>query len=76
MLIHDAARPLVSAEVIDGVLDALRTHPGAAPALAVTDALWRGEGTVTGTENREGLWRAQDATGVSPRRHPRGPCRA
>ncbi|KPQ14325.1 MAG: 2-C-methyl-D-erythritol 4-phosphate cytidylyltransferase / 2-C-methyl-D-erythritol 2,4-cyclodiphosph [Rhodobacteraceae bacterium HLUCCO18] len=63
VLIHDAARPLVSAEVIDGVLDALRTHPGAAPALAVTDALWRGEGTVTGTENREGLWRAQTPQG-------------
>ncbi len=63
VLIHDAARPLVSAEVIDGVLDALRTHPGAAPALAVTDALWRGADTVTGTENREGLWRAQTPQG-------------
>jgi 2-C-methyl-D-erythritol 4-phosphate cytidylyltransferase/2-C-methyl-D-erythritol 2,4-cyclodiphosphate synthase len=63
VLIHDAARPLVSPEVIDGVLDALRTHPGAAPALAVTDALWRGEETVTGTENREGLWRAQTPQG-------------
>jgi 2-C-methyl-D-erythritol 4-phosphate cytidylyltransferase/2-C-methyl-D-erythritol 2,4-cyclodiphosphate synthase len=63
VLIHDAARPLVSRAVIDGVLAALDTHDGAAPALAVTDALWRGEGTVAGTENREGLWRAQTPQG-------------
>ena len=35
VLIHDAARPFVSAGVIDGILDALDTHPGAIPALAV-----------------------------------------
>jgi 2-C-methyl-D-erythritol 4-phosphate cytidylyltransferase/2-C-methyl-D-erythritol 2,4-cyclodiphosphate synthase len=63
VLIHDAARPLVSPSVIDGVLDALARHDGAAPALAVTDALWRGETTVTGTENRNGLWRAQTPQG-------------
>ncbi|MEM7722388.1 MAG: bifunctional 2-C-methyl-D-erythritol 4-phosphate cytidylyltransferase/2-C-methyl-D-erythritol 2,4-cyclodiphosphate synthase [Pseudomonadota bacterium] len=63
VLIHDAARPLVSRAVIDGVLTALDTHPGAAPALAVTDALWRGAAIVTGTENRDGLWRAQTPQG-------------
>jgi 2-C-methyl-D-erythritol 4-phosphate cytidylyltransferase/2-C-methyl-D-erythritol 2,4-cyclodiphosphate synthase len=63
VLIHDAARPLVSETVIDGVLAALGTHDGAAPALAVTDALWRGDGTVTGTQAREGLWRAQTPQG-------------
>lgn len=63
VLIHDAARPLVSPAVIDGVLDALARHDGAAPALPVTDALWRGETTVTGTENRNGLWRAQTPQG-------------
>jgi 2-C-methyl-D-erythritol 4-phosphate cytidylyltransferase/2-C-methyl-D-erythritol 2,4-cyclodiphosphate synthase len=63
VLIHDAARPLVSRAVIDGVLAALATHDGAAPALAVTDALWRGRETVTGTEDREGLWRAQTPQG-------------
>lgn len=63
VLIHDAARPLVSREVIHGVLDALQTHDGAAPALAVTDALWRGDGIVTGTQAREGLWRAQTPQG-------------
>jgi 2-C-methyl-D-erythritol 4-phosphate cytidylyltransferase/2-C-methyl-D-erythritol 2,4-cyclodiphosphate synthase len=63
VLIHDAARPLVSRAVIDGVLDALATFQGAAPALAVTDALWRGAETVDGTESREGLWRAQTPQG-------------
>lgn len=63
VLIHDAARPLVSAEVINGVLGALDHHTGAAPALAVTDALWRGSKTVEGTEDRESLWRAQTPQG-------------
>jgi len=63
VLIHDAARPLVSAAVIDGVLAALETRDGAAPALPVTDALWRGAETVTGTQSRDGLWRAQTPQG-------------
>jgi 2-C-methyl-D-erythritol 4-phosphate cytidylyltransferase / 2-C-methyl-D-erythritol 2,4-cyclodiphosphate synthase len=63
VLIHDAARPLVPREVIDGVLAALATQDGAAPALPVTDALWRGGDSVTGTESREGLWRAQTPQG-------------
>ncbi len=63
VLIHDAARPLVSRNVIDGVLDALATHDGAAPALAVTDALWRGDALVEGTVARDGLWRAQTPQG-------------
>ena len=62
-LIHDAARPFVSADLIDRVLGALRHHPGAAPALQVVDALWRGDGTVTGTQDRTGLWRAQTPQG-------------
>ncbi|MBC6438729.1 MAG: bifunctional 2-C-methyl-D-erythritol 4-phosphate cytidylyltransferase/2-C-methyl-D-erythritol 2,4-cyclodiphosphate synthase [Rhodobacteraceae bacterium] len=63
VLIHDAARPLVSADVIDGVLHALRRGPAAAPALPVTDALWRGAGTVTSIEDRTGLWSAQTPQG-------------
>lgn len=63
VLIHDAARPLVSAAIIDGVLSALSRHDGAAPALPVTDALWRGADTVTGTESRNNLWRAQTPQG-------------
>lgn len=60
VLIHDGARPLVSRALVGRLLAALDEAPGAAPALPVTDALWRGEGgRVTGTQDREGLWRAQ-----------------
>lgn len=63
VLIHDAARPCVSRAVIEAVLAGLRDHPGAAPALPVTDALWCGETLVEGTRDRSGLWRAQTPQG-------------
>jgi 2-C-methyl-D-erythritol 4-phosphate cytidylyltransferase/2-C-methyl-D-erythritol 2,4-cyclodiphosphate synthase len=64
VLIHDGARPMVSAAVIGRVLAALQTSAGAAPALAVTDALWTGAaGLVTGTRDRTGLYRAQTPQG-------------
>lgn len=80
VLIHDGARPLVPAPVIARVLAALETAQGAAPALAVTDALWRGaDGRVAGTQDRAGLWRAQtpqgfrfDAILAAHRAHPGG----
>ena len=63
VLIHDAARATVPRAVIARVLDALDHDVAAAPALAVTDALWRGETTVEGTMDRAGLWRAQTPQG-------------
>ena len=64
VLIHDAARPCVNATVIDGVIEALNSHEGAAPGLAVTDALWTGNtDTVTGTQDRAGLFAAQTPQG-------------
>ena len=63
VLIHDVARPGVSPAIIARVLAALDTHQGAAPALPVTDALWHGDGTVTATQDRTGLWRAQTPQG-------------
>lgn len=64
VLIHDGARPLVSHALIGRVLSALDTTPAAAPALTVTDALWRGDaGMVAGTASREGLFRAQTPQG-------------
>jgi 2-C-methyl-D-erythritol 4-phosphate cytidylyltransferase/2-C-methyl-D-erythritol 2,4-cyclodiphosphate synthase len=64
VLVHDGARPLVSAALIARVLGALRDAPAAAPALAVTDALWTGaEGRVTGLTPRDGLFRAQTPQG-------------
>mgnify|MGYP006151196659 CR=1 FL=1 len=59
VLIHDGARPLVSAAVIDRVRGALEASPAAAPALAVTDALWRGAAGVVwglGGVLRELVW--------------------
>ncbi|HPD93086.1 MAG: bifunctional 2-C-methyl-D-erythritol 4-phosphate cytidylyltransferase/2-C-methyl-D-erythritol 2,4-cyclodiphosphate synthase [Rhodobacter sp.] len=77
VLIHDGARPLVPGAVIDAVLRALDSHVAAAPALAVTDALWRGETHVTGVQPRDGLFRAQtpqgfrfDAILAAHRAHP------
>ncbi|AOZ69527.1 bifunctional 2-C-methyl-D-erythritol 4-phosphate cytidylyltransferase/2-C-methyl-D-erythritol 2,4-cyclodiphosphate synthase [Rhodobacter xanthinilyticus] len=80
VLIHDGARPLVPAEVTRRVLEALDRGPAAAPALPVSDALWRGaEGRVAGPQSREGLWRAQtpqgfrfDAILAAHRAHPGG----
>lgn len=64
VLIHDAARPCVTHDVIDAVLDALREAPAAAPALPVVEALWTGAGgRVTGTADRTGLYRAQTPQG-------------
>ncbi len=64
VLIHDVARPCVSAALIRRVLRALDTAQAAAPALSVTDALWTGENAhVTGTRDRAGLYRAQTPQG-------------
>lgn len=78
VLIHDGARPLVSADLIARVIGALDHAKAAAPALPVTDALWRGDnGLVTGTQSRDGLYRAQtpqgfrfDAILAAHRAHP------
>ena len=64
VLIHDGARPFASAALIARVMAALDSAPAAAPALAVTDALWTGAaGRVTGTARRQGLFRAQTPQG-------------
>ena len=64
VLIHDAARCCLPAEVIDRVLAALLDCAAAAPALPVTDTLWTGAaGCVTGVQERAGLHRAQTPQG-------------
>lgn len=63
VLIHDAARPILRPALITRVVAALADYDGAAPALAVTDALWRGTALVEGTQDRTGLWRAQTPQG-------------
>ncbi|WP_298918184.1 2-C-methyl-D-erythritol 4-phosphate cytidylyltransferase [uncultured Roseobacter sp.] len=64
VLIHDAARPCVTAKIIDGVLAALKTAPAAAPAVPVVDTLWRGDaGQVSDIVDRKALYRAQTPQG-------------
>lgn len=64
VLIHDAARPFVDADLIDRVLGALDRHAAALPALPVTDSLKRAQGSrVTGSLDRESLFRAQTPQG-------------
>ncbi len=66
VLIHDVARAGITPEIISDILAALETSPGAAPAIPVTDALWRGtDGKVTGTEDRTALYRAQTPQGFA-----------
>lgn len=59
VLIHDAARPFLPAEVIDRLLDALDAAPGAVPVLPVVDTLSRGDGALGETVARDGLVRVQ-----------------
>ena len=64
VLIHDAARPLVSAAVIDRVLVALDHHAAVLPVLPVVDSLKRvASGMVVGEAERDGLARAQTPQG-------------
>ena len=64
VLIHDAARPLVDANLITRVIDALERFNGAVPAVPVADTLKLGAGgVVTGSLPRDNLWRAQTPQG-------------
>lgn len=65
VLIHDAARALVGADVISRVIAALESHDGAIAALPVIDTLKRSapDGTIDSTLSRDGLWRAQTPQG-------------
>jgi len=64
VLIHDGARPCVPGDLIARVLSALDGAEGAAPAISVSDALWRGQdGVVADTVARDGLYRAQTPQG-------------
>jgi 2-C-methyl-D-erythritol 4-phosphate cytidylyltransferase/2-C-methyl-D-erythritol 2,4-cyclodiphosphate synthase len=64
VLVHDAARPLVSTAVIERVLDGLEQHPAVLPVLPVVDTLKRVDDTrVMGETDRSGLARAQTPQG-------------
>ena len=59
VLVHDAARPFVRTPHVEALLAALGEADGAIPALPVSDTLKRGDGIITATVPRDGLWRAQ-----------------
>ncbi len=59
VLVHDAARPLLSLAVIDRLLAALPGSDGAIAALPLSDTVKRGADRIEATVDRAGLWRAQ-----------------
>jgi 2-C-methyl-D-erythritol 4-phosphate cytidylyltransferase/2-C-methyl-D-erythritol 2,4-cyclodiphosphate synthase len=60
VLIHDAARPALPAAVVERLLDSLRDHAAAIPALPVVDSLAVADGSLmAGTAEREALRRVQ-----------------
>lgn len=61
VVIHDAARPLVTEATIDAVIATARTGRGAVAALPVVDTIKdvNEDGTIAATLDRTRLWRAQ-----------------
>ena len=61
MAVHDAARPLVSAELIERLLELAREHGGAASAVPIVDTLKRVDQkhTVSGSVDRKNLFGVQ-----------------
>jgi len=59
VLVHDAARPLLTTRHIASLLVALDSADGALPALPVADTLKRETDGALLTTPRDGLWRAQ-----------------
>ncbi|MCP5073972.1 MAG: bifunctional 2-C-methyl-D-erythritol 4-phosphate cytidylyltransferase/2-C-methyl-D-erythritol 2,4-cyclodiphosphate synthase [Rhodobacteraceae bacterium] len=60
VLIHDGARPLLPADALGRVIEAMKTHRAAFLALPVVDALWQvSDGTANTEVDRGELWRAQ-----------------
>ncbi len=61
VVIHDAARPLVSSDTVARVIEEARQGNGAVAALPVADTLKRvdSNGKIVETVDRFGIWRAQ-----------------
>ena len=65
VLIHDAARPCLSAALRDRVIDALAAHDAVVPAVPVTDTLIRDvDGRVDAILDRVHVAGRADAAGV------------
>jgi 2-C-methyl-D-erythritol 4-phosphate cytidylyltransferase len=68
MLFHDAARPMVSAAIINRVAEALKNHEAVGVAVPSTDTVWEVHTDITGDSlgrfvsripERRFMWRAQ-----------------
>jgi 2-C-methyl-D-erythritol 4-phosphate cytidylyltransferase len=66
VLIHDAARPLVKAELIDSIIKKTKAKGAAIPALPVSDTIKKIDGgRVSRTIDRHGLYSIQTPQGFS-----------
>ncbi len=63
VLIHDAARPLIPQQVIDGVIAALGVAAAATPAMAMVDSLRRGVTHIEEELSRENIHAVQTPQG-------------
>ncbi len=65
VLVHDAVRPFVAAELVARVASAAHVHGAAAAAVRVSDTLRRGAGGLFAeTVEREGMWAMQTPQGA------------
>jgi len=65
VLVHDAARPFVSASLVSRVVAGVQRYGAAIPALPVVDALKRVDGLqISASADRAGLYRAQTPQGA------------
>ena len=64
VLVHDVARPAVSESIITDVISEINEETGAAPGLAITDAIWKvSNGKIEKTLDRNFIFRAQTPQG-------------
>ena len=60
LLLHDAARPWVSAEIVGRVVTALQHHEAVAVGIPSTDTVWEvSDGIVRSVPERKRMWLAQ-----------------
>ncbi len=66
VLVHDAARPMVSSAVIDAVLVGVQEYGAAVPGVPVSDTIKKATatGVVEATVDRTGLWAVQTPQGA------------
>jgi 2-C-methyl-D-erythritol 4-phosphate cytidylyltransferase/2-C-methyl-D-erythritol 2,4-cyclodiphosphate synthase len=64
LLVHDAARPFITSDLIERVLEQVKTCGAAAAAVPVTDTIKRVAGDMVETLDRRELWAMQTPQGA------------